>query len=477
MEGSAHDRRPPFVLPFLSTQGKLLWRGMEGLQTALELVAAAERARESDPSPSAERATSHAPASAPSASASACRSDSDSHPVAYRSGIVRPARSSKQSGDFAKAKKRASGAKAGASATDFFRVLSASEMTHLIPGLNPDCMPEDDASGFFIPSALVLHPPTYLESLWKACTHLARAKSCTLRFEKRGVDSLAALVRAEGADAIVVSSGAATGAIEELRNLVPLVLCHGVTYEARPSADPEAPGYPEGSPSLLGPYYLAVHGPRSITVGATKTWRITPEQARHELEANAWSGRALDESQKFNEAAATGAIGVSQEGRQHMVDEAALLWPSIRDWELERIRTGVRAVPPRTTSGSIPICGLAGYLTVGAGDASSPYAFTSYRATLRDVSGDAAPIASVPLSESAVPVWLATGLGARGLVYHGLVGKATARAVMQRSEDPAAVAGFPMEFLWWRSVADVEAYVRGIEEGMTEAPGKGPAEI
>lgn len=63
------------------------------------------------------------------------------------------------------------------------------------------------------------------------------------------------------------------------------------------------------------------------------------------------------------------------------------------------MRTGVRALPPRTPYGSIP---LAGRVQDG---------------------GEGQP-----------PCWVLVGLGARGLVYHALLGKWLAAAV--RADDP-----------------------------------------
>ncbi len=129
--------------------------------------------------------------------------------------------------------------------------------------------------------------------------------------------SLARLDQQHGPyDAIVVAAGAASGAIAEAADLLPLTLAHGFTLEMVPSdagtsvsradacngavaqslSTPSGPaarngdsgvssaerpgaGYPPGAPSLLGHTYLAAHGSNSIVVGATKSFGLTPSQA------------------------------------------------------------------------------------------------------------------------------------------------------------------------------------------------------
>ena len=59
---------------------------------------------------------------------------------------------------------------------------------------------------------------------------------------------------------------------------------------------------------------------------------------------------------------------------------------------MTQLRSGVRALPPRTQDGAVPLVGR-----VGRG-------------------------------EGKEPAWVVTGLGSRGLVYHGLFGEAVGRA-------------------------------------------------
>lgn len=224
-------------------QGKLLWKGKEGLLEALELVSAAEAAHTeaSDARPTQARAFAPSPdPNIPSTSTA-----SQSYQVAYRSGIVRPARSEKQCNDFGKALNRktallkASAAPARPQANKLndeeaerwaagvYEVLGTDELAQLIPGFDKSSIPESKSAAFHIPSALVLHPPTYLESLWRACVTLSSRSGSKVRLEKRTIHSLGRdLVNVEnGADAVVVCTGAATGALEELRVSTVSLLC------------------------------------------------------------------------------------------------------------------------------------------------------------------------------------------------------------------------------------------------------------
>lgn len=91
------------------------------------------------------------------------------------------------------------------------------------------------------------------------------------------------------------------------------------------------------------------------------------------------------------------------------MEEAVALWPPLAGWEISLVRTGVRAVPPRTEIGTVPLGGCMGRLDPASGSLAS---------------------------EHGVPVWLAAGLGARGLVYHGLLGAWTAAALVHNKASP-----------------------------------------
>eukprot|EP00873_Tetraselmis_striata_P043043 jgi/Tetstr1/463307/TSEL_008231.t1 len=353
-----------------TSRGKLLWKGAEGVEAALELVAAAEQ---------------HAEPGTPG--------------FVWRSGLLRPAKSSKQAADFLKfcGDAHPGGNWGGARAVD------AAAARALVPGLSlaelaadqvgtesSATLPPDSPAGLHVPDGLVLHSKRYLSALWRACEAAAEAAGpgSEARFHTARIRSPADLTQdADGApySAVVVAAGAAIGTIQGLGEVEPpLHLSQGYTLDLRPQAG--RPPFPASSPSLLGGVYMSVQEDGgAAVVGATRQYGFSAEQSFREL------GREVTD-----EAEARGAV-------EELLPAAASSWPEISSaWEVTSVRTGVRALPPRTPYGSIP---LAGRVQGGKGD------------------GPHQP-----------PCWVLVGLGARGLVYHALLGKWLAAAV--RVDDP-----------------------------------------
>ena len=78
------------------------------------------------------------------------------------------------------------------------------------------------------------------------------------------------------------------------------------------------------------------------------------------------------------------------------------LCPGIGDEELLSVQAGVRALPPRSHHGYVPIAGRLG----GSSQRGAP----------------------------STECWLIGGLGSRGLIHHALIGRDLARAVLARDE-------------------------------------------
>lgn len=100
---------------------------------------------------------------------------------------------------------------------------------------------------------------------------------------------------------------------------------------------------------------------------------------------------------------------------QELLPKARERLPLLGDWGVAAVEWGVRAQPPRTRHGRLPLLGRLpdSFVGGGAGDG--------------DGSGDAQP--------PAAPVWwVFVGLGARGIVYHAFLGKALAAAVLGGDE-------------------------------------------
>eukprot|EP00192_Tetraselmis_astigmatica_P012825 CAMPEP_0117659798 /NCGR_PEP_ID=MMETSP0804-20121206/6623_1 /TAXON_ID=1074897 /ORGANISM="Tetraselmis astigmatica, Strain CCMP880" /LENGTH=392 /DNA_ID=CAMNT_0005466477 /DNA_START=571 /DNA_END=1749 /DNA_ORIENTATION=- len=377
--GAAGGLMHPFT-----PRGKMLWRGDEGVDAALELLDAAEEA-----------------------------AGPGSETIAWRSGLIRPAKRIKHALDFAKFCSGES-AKMWGNA----RTVTHEEATRLVPGLSLEALQADmaekrkDGKGattmppgavaLHIPQGVVLHPKKYLRALWKACVSKAKAAShrgSSANIVRLKVDSLAALSACQAAegcgqyDAIIVAAGAAAGAIQELKGKLPLQLTQGYTVDLAHREG--SPPFPPGSPSLLGHVYMSVqeNGTNAV-IGATRRYGLTPEDALQEI------GREV-EVQGCPEAHAA---------CEELLCEAHSTWPEFKSWQVEGVRSGVRALPPRTAAGSIPLAGR-----VLPADGNSP------------------------------ACWVLAGLGARGLVYHALVARWLAEAV--RSDNPSAL---PPEVTAWQ---------------------------
>lgn len=233
-----------------------------------------------------------------------------------------------------------------------------------------------------IPEGVVVEPTPYLEALWAAAEAAAARRGNVARLERRAVHSLEAELGRF--DAVAVCTGAASALLVPG---LPLRLCAGRTLDLVASADDVR--YPDDAPGLLGPTYVAPHGPRRLAVGATKEYGVAPESA---LRVGVVRGEE--------------AAAVETELRA----KGAELYAPVADpgaWRLDAVRYGVRALAPRTEHGQLP---LLGRLDDG--------------------------------------LWLFAGLGSRGLVFHALGAGLLADAVM--ADDPSLL---PPEFTSWQQRA------------------------
>ncbi|KAK9833582.1 hypothetical protein WJX81_008540 [Elliptochloris bilobata] len=329
--GGASRAAAGLLHPF-TPRGRLLWRGDEAVADALELVAAAEAA------------------AARAAACAACDTDKTERDpdigledrFVWRQPLMRPARNEQQAREFAAAEGRTTGSG--------FQVspLPAAAVAALAPGMCADAIAAASAAGgagaaLLVQGGLVLHPERYLRALWEACRQRAAdiGGGCAAQLVRQHVPSLVQLQADAGPfDAVVVAAGAAVGVLPELRGLLPLELCQGFTLELAPPSGRAAhtlPGgtlYPAGAPSLLGEFYVAAQGRSTAVVGATRRYGLTP------LASLAECGKAVDWTR--GEAAAAAC---------ELQREAAALWPAAASWQVAAVRSGVRAMPPRTQDG------------------------------------------------------------------------------------------------------------------------------
>jgi hypothetical protein len=224
-------------------------------------------------------------------------------------------------------------------------LLNAAEMEALVPGLQAQRIAASPplstapltsvAAGLFVRNAVVLHPLRYMHALWAACGQQAEraggASSATLHLRQvASLGELEAAVGGRALDGVVVAAGAALGSIAETAGVLPLDMCHGYTLEmelkqegqqGQHGAMPDqASGstYPASAPSLLGSTYIAAHGSRSLVVGATKRYGVSPSEA---LEACRRGG-------------AVGDPAAQEEAARQLLPAAAEVWPPLEGWQV-----------------------------------------------------------------------------------------------------------------------------------------------
>ena len=235
------------------------------------------------------------------------------------------------------------------------------------------------------PAALCVDVPAYLRGLWHLCEESMRSSaqsssssssssaaanavetSVEWRLEK--LSSLAPLIESAQYDAIIVALGARATSIDGLQDL-PLRGCRGQNLVLRNGGGWQ-------TPIISGKYVVPIDGGERLLAGATFEYDAT-STALH---------RPADEAFAESELRAP----------------LERLCPGIGDEELLSVQAGVRALPPRSHHGYVPIAGRLG----GSSQRGAP----------------------------STECWLIGGLGSRGLIHHALIGRDLARAVLARDE-------------------------------------------
>ncbi|CAN4113153.1 unnamed protein product [Withania somnifera] len=255
----------------------------------------------------------------------------------------------------------------------------------LVPNL---CVPLDLA--FYMPEAVNVNPQNYLEALYLACKTFVKSKcssgnSCKeLNLHKESIQNLLEL--AGDYDAVIVCIGSGAAFLPELSGKLPLRTCRGVISHLQ-LPDHIREEYPENSPSILSDAWLAVQGPRTFYVGSTWEWK-SRNSSRHVSKEEA--SKALEE----------------------LLPKASAVYPAIKNWTVKGTCAGLRAMPPLTAEGSLPLLGCVDEFVHGPEECK---------------------------------YWLYTGLGSRGLFFHAWLGKLMAQAVLSCNEDL-----IPSELTSWK---------------------------
>ncbi|KAL8189564.1 hypothetical protein R6Q57_029130 [Mikania cordata] len=243
---------------------------------------------------------------------------------------------------------------------------------------------------FYMPDAVNIHPQGYLEALYLASETLAKEMSNVgpgekeISFHKRSIDHLLEL---EGEyDAVIVCLGARSILLPELSGKLPLRTCRGIIAHLH-LPDNIGDELLEQSPSVLLDAWIAIQNSRNIYLGST------------------WEWKSFNYSQNVSTEEASKAL-------EELLPKASAIYPNITKWAFDGARAGLRAMPPLTGNGSLPLLGQ-----------------------IDDLIGQT----------HKSKFWLFSGLGSRGLLYHALLGKLMAQAVISCDEDV-----IPPELTSWR---------------------------
>ncbi|KAK5773145.1 hypothetical protein PVK06_049450 [Gossypium arboreum] len=244
---------------------------------------------------------------------------------------------------------------------------------------------------FYMPEAINVNSKYYLNALFLACQNIVKELSASgfgkknLCLQKKSVNELREL---EGEyDAVIICLGAKADLLPELAGKLPLRTSRGVILHLQ-LPDNIGEDYPDHGPSILSDAWLAIKGNRSLYLGSTWEWKSR----------NSSSNVSTDEA---------------SDALQELLPKASAIYPGITSWSFAGARAGLRAMPPLTPHGSLPLLGCVNNIL--GNDLKCKY-------------------------------WLLGGLGSRGLLYHGWLGKLTAEAVLSCNEQI-----IPSELTSWKN--------------------------
>jgi glycine/D-amino acid oxidase-like deaminating enzyme len=368
-EGGASAAAAGLLHP-LTTRGGLIWRGREAFESSTSLVLRTQararelvaRGRESEPSVTEglsgpEFGFAHGVLRV---------ARSEAQATTYRAAAERARRTLAQTAASAAGGAHTIVAKADAGDDALIRWVDAAEARTLI---GVDAAPPDCAGGIWCARGLCVDAPAYLRALWDVTTDAAAAVAwCASPLQMVDVRALC-----EAFDMVVIAVGAASLEVRGLQAL-PLALVRGQSL-----CWPSAPAAACPRVGVLGGCYLVPlgHAPSSDGKGGDS------------CVVGGATFEALIGGVPPDAAASASSLAKLQ------VD-LATLWPAgAAPAAAAAVRPhgmGVRATPPRTQLGSVPITGR------------------------------------VPGERNA---WFVTGLGGRGLLYHAELGRTVALAALR----------------------------------------------
>lgn len=219
----------------------------------------------------------------------------------------------------------------------------------------------------FLPKAFVVDTKPYMQALWKECQNLG------VRWLPETVHNVEAILgRSEGRyDTVIICAGAEVCGISDLAH-VPITACRGQNVFVKTEAT-----FPE-VPVIAGKYVIPDYFGHGVLVGATFEY---------------------GEGQSIDSFLSEGNKIDTESAVEELKESVERLVPSFfSQREVLGANAGLRALPPRSEAGSVPIaCRLSGL-------------------------------------DKNVSAWVVTGLGSRGLLHHAYLGRVVAHAVAAGNE-------------------------------------------
>lgn len=223
-----------------------------------------------------------------------------------------------------------------------------------------------DVPGLYIRSAHVVRTVPYMQALWKLSSETGR-----LSWSQRTVSSVSELFDS-GFDNVVLCPGASAKKMPDVHN-VPITPCLGHNLVMQSSS-------PSPSVPLLSGTYV---------VPTNYETDLSSEESSSHLNT-AIVGATFE----YNFPVPPPLPDIAAV-KNRLSDKLLRIHPSLFDeWHTKATQTGIRAIPPRTKLGAIPI------------------------------------VCKVEGTPSDRSCWLLTGLGGRGLLYHAFLGRCLARSVI-----------------------------------------------
>jgi len=418
--GGASVAAAGLLHPFNPRGGKL-WRGDQSFASAREMITETERE-------TGDRVFINVDTR-----------DGDNTGRAREKGILRLALNAKQENDYMKSAKKF---------PDEVIFVPRDKLHLYTPSV-----PNDARGGLLLKEGLTVDPKAYLKALWKKLHRTKRIKWRQISVEDFESDIMERIklgcvegnedngsgaiknARAGSFDAIALTTGAGITKISALPRKIAITPCKGQNIEFRLKMN--------GNESRADAKLVklpVISGRYLVPIGETDPDPQYTSEVGLGSRVIAGATFESDEDQMWCEGDFKSALETLRPILETIHPEF------FKSYEPVRSFAGVRALPERTSAGSIPLCGPLGSFRVLQDAQESPTQKESSDALLQN--------------DEEMLVWVLTGLGSRGLLYHSHLSSILAEALLSR--DPRII---PTE------VNRIEAASAGLDGGQESLPG------